>query len=142
MDDNVILTDEELIQACQYYSAILLIRDWNIKIKIVDRAAIDDSDASVKIDAYYKQATIILPTPESMPACDNRPYNMVECLVHELIHVVLFMVNLKLDHKTLDYVLYEAAVEHLAQMAIQGFPNWRGDDCNKDTIDDVQQLLR
>ena len=129
----MILTDDELIQACQYYSAILRIQDWNIKIKLVDREIIEDNDGSVKIDAYYKRATIMLPTSESMPVCDHHPYNMLESLLHEMVHVVFFMANLKIPKDTLDYCLWESSIDRMAGLIMEGFPNWRGDDCNKDT---------
>ena len=127
MNENLILTDEELIEACQYYSAILRVQDWNFKIKLVDRAAIDDNDGSVKVDAYYKRATIFLPTEESMPVCLEHSYNMLETLLHEMVHVKFFMVNPKMDKKSLDFALWEAAVDDMAILVIEGFPNWKGE---------------
>ena len=136
----MILTDEELIQACQYYSAILRIQDWNIKIKLVDRETIEDNDGRVKINAYYKQATIMLPTLESMPVCDHHPYNMLESLLHEMVHVVFFMVNPKMDKETLDYCLWESSIDRMAGLIMEGFPNWRGDEKDSDT-EDVQTVI-
>ena len=121
----MILTDKELIQACQYYSAILRIQDWNIKIKLVDRETIDNNDGSVKIDAYYKRATIMLPTSESMPVCNDNPYNMLENLLHEMVHVVFFMANQKIPKDTLDYCLWESSIDRMAGLIMEGFPNWK-----------------
>ena len=133
----MILTDDELIQACQYYSAILRIQDWNIKIKLVDRETIDDSDGSVKINAYYKRATIMLPTVESMPACDHHPYSMIESLLHEMVHVVFFMANQKIPKDTLDYYLYESSIDRMAGLIMEGFPNWKQEESDAEVQEET-----
>ena len=143
----MILTDEELIQACQYYSAILRIQDWNIKIKLVDRETIEDNDGRVKINAYYKRATIMLPTSESMPVCDHHPYNMLESLLHEMVHVVFFMANPKMEKNTLDYCLWESSVDRMAGLIMEGFPNWKQEESDaevpfkKSYADSVQTVI-
>ena len=116
------------MRACEFYSSLMRISDWDFKIKIVDRAAIDDNDGKVKINAYYKKAQIFLPTPESMPLCDHHPYNMLQCLLHEMVHVALFMVNQKVARDTLDYALFESQVDRFADLILEGYPNWRLED--------------
>ena len=113
---ELIFTEEDLNTMCADYQKIFGLQDWNIQVKLVDQALIEEHDAQAKIIDHLKQAHILIPTPETWsPHPMLEEQNMRLSLLHELIHVVFAYADPKYKRESLKDRLWESAIDALAK---------------------------
>ena len=65
----------------------LRLEDWDIAVQLVNQSAIFQQMGSIDMFAYFKQATIVLPTPETYASNVRPEQDMLQSLIHELLHI-------------------------------------------------------
>jgi|ERR1700722_1587118 len=90
MDENVVVSLEELQILCREWQLRLRVQDWNIEVRIWRQSQFKDNtlDGNVQIWPDMKEAEIrVLDPPD---AGDNRkwPFDMEKILVHEMLHIL------------------------------------------------------
>ena len=113
---ELIFTEEDLNTMCKDYQKTFGLQDWNIQVKLVDQALIEESDAQAKIIDHLKQAHILIPTPETWsPHPMLEKQNMRLSLIHELIHVIFAYADPQYKRESLKDRLWESAIDTLAK---------------------------
>lgn len=75
------INEKEIAEYLDRWQAILRLRDWDIKIKIVKTPWRKSAD--IKIDLEDKKAVLLV---NCNPKCDN----LEELVIHELLHLKLY----------------------------------------------------
>ena len=111
------LTDEQVIEALNYYVPLLRVGDWDIDIKMDARGYdIGDRYAEVTMTACKRRATIRFARYDDIPPeCD--PVDTELNLVHELIHISMGVVDHLVRDDASDKALDTAIENHVDALA-------------------------
>ena len=106
------MNDEQLKYLCQTWQNILGLSHWNIDVKIVPGAEINDNCGQNDYKIADEMSLIRLEAPEDYHG--YFPYDMEVVLVHELLHLVLDMAS----GIEMNYLLYEQALTRIARAMV------------------------
>ena len=110
-----IYSETELQILCEQYQALLGINDWKIVVELKPQGEMKGFAGRVHMDPVHESARIEIPTADTFNA--HVPHtthqNMQQCLLHELIHVVMAKCD-NFKKGSLRHSLFETAIEKLA----------------------------
>lgn len=88
-------SQEQLNTALAYWQDILRLRDWKLKAEIAREKKMSQlgRQAEVSVDEQHKYARIWLMSPEDFPEDVGWEQDHEESLVHELLHVHLWVLE-------------------------------------------------
>tara|TARA_R110000868_G_scaffold24258_3_gene96132 strand:- start:984 stop:1349 length:366 start_codon:yes stop_codon:yes gene_type:complete len=119
------MTSKQLNAALTKWQKRLRIQDWDIELEVVDRSTIIDKADSDVLGACQcfdtkKRAQILLLRPEDIKPGED---NIEVILVHELLHVVMPVQDLRLniDQKDPAYIAYERIVDQMARAFVAAY---------------------
>ena len=116
-------TENELNVLCKNYQKILRIQDWIIEVKIVHTADIENADGRHDSDLGQMRSLIRLSSPESRKFAYATPhYDMRQVLIHELIHIVFFLLGPK-DDDVPTFDLWESGIDKISVALSELLPN-------------------
>jgi hypothetical protein len=122
--DNIkgdrIMTVEELKEALLYWQQKLAIQDWEIHLEIDPRVPTfneKEGYARVLRSRTSRRAVIHFLNPEDWVTDGKRePYDMEQCLVHELLHIVLWFFDSPENEN--ENFLFEQSIDILAEVLV------------------------
>ena len=123
--EELILTLDEIEQAVRYFQVVLRLQDWDITVIMVDQSVLEDKIAKVATSLNYKEAEIQISSPDTVGFNRKDPWNMLQTVIHELLHIMFHTANGKFNRGDYEHSQYEAAIERLAFALRIGYPNWR-----------------
>jgi len=111
------MTNEDLKKIVKKWQPRLGLSDWTIKIRFVDLAAIDGCLGQTHIQNNMQNADIQILQPGDRQASDMADHDIEQDVVHELVHVRLWMQDKVLAERNIDieYTLREQSVDWLAK---------------------------
>mgnify|MGYP003958937009 FL=1 len=110
------MTNEDLKKIVKKWQPRLGLSDWTIKIRFSDMRAIDGL-AQTTIQNNMQNADIQILQPGDRQASDMADHDIEQDVVHELVHVRLWMQDKVLAERNIDieYTLREQSVDWLAK---------------------------
>ena len=103
----------------------LRIQDWDIELKLVRHNKFSCGESGLLgacfVESHKKCATVELVDERDVTNKSDDPTEIV--LVHELLHVVMPMIDLKLeaDDSNPSYIAYERVVDQLAKTLVEAY---------------------
>ena len=89
-----ILTEKQLKNSLKEWQAILRLQDWDIEVQLCPQhTLVQESLGEVTYSDNRKKAIIRIPTPDTFHSEIDEGQDMVDLLVHELLHLHLVFVR-------------------------------------------------
>lgn len=123
--EQCIYTIEQLRERLAHWQRVLRLQDWHIEVMLVPMASMGgDFAGEVTTFPMKKRAFIKVLTAADYEASMERgrqtmPHDMEYTLIHELMHVVIYLCSVKYDPGSREEMLEEQAVHALAMGYLQ-----------------------
>lgn len=109
VNESKFLSQEQLAVRCRYWQALLGLAHWNIDVRVVRGAEIEDNRGRIDYDPVGEAAVMRLKDP--MDYQGYFPCDLEETIVHELLHLIF-------DKSTTGGDEYEQALDRTARVLV------------------------
>ena len=97
------------------YQPLLHLTDWKLSVVLVDQKDIGSSRARLEYCANHKEGRIFLPSRETFNQPDYVLQDMQHSLMHELVHLHFAIVDVHIEDRPNETILYEQGVNKVAE---------------------------
>ena len=94
---------------------------WRINVDFAHQMNLDENtQGQIKIYAYSRTASILLPSPETYSNDVYPLQDMEDTIIHELIHIVFDAIDAKEKSNT-EHLMYERGIRAMSQALLDAY---------------------